>query len=195
MAKNKILFRITLCVLFILILQSCTSSINQNYYQYYIGVIKIKHPILVEFSGDEIAYICPDSALKYCNFPNWINRKDVYPYLLIAENTQQQPTQFRCFQLDNCAFFNHGYYPYYKNQEQLYENVTIYKFYYDVETFDAYMQATESYWYDITDPYFQDVDADNYDYFSYGKKYQMVIRPHYNLFQIMKLKHIYRYYW
>ena len=192
MAKSKIMVRMNPLVVLLLlfILSSCQSEINHTYYQYYMGVMNIENPVLVEFKGSEQLYVCPDSTLKYCCDSNWIQRKDVYPYLLMVENTRQRPTLFNRFQLSKFHYFNRGYYPYYMYKEL--QNIIFYRFYYNIEVFEVYMQATEGYWYDIADPYFQNPYADSYDYFSYGKEYRLVVKPHYNLFQILKLQYKYK---
>lgn len=193
MAKSKIMVRITLLVMLILfMLSSCQSEINQDYYRYYIGIKKIENPVLVVFKGDEQSYVCPDSALKYCCDSNWNQRKDVYPYLPVAENTQQHPTLFHRGQISSFLFFNYYYFPYYEFNELHNGNIFLYKFHYDIEKFEVYMQAIDGYWYDIADPYFQNPYADSYDYFSYGKEYRLVVKPHYNLFQILKLQYKYK---
>ena len=169
---------------------SCKPTMKSNYYQYYLGTIDIDDPVMVSFANSDTLYVCPDSVLYCCRDSNWTNRRDVYPYLPIVENTEQTPTHLPYFQLSRYDFYNKGYHPYYKCEEQPVEDVTIYHFYYNLTKFELYMQAKGGYWYDLSDPNRKDVSADCLDGFAYSTEYRMAIKHHYSLVQVLKLRHL-----
>lgn len=67
-------------------------------------------------------------------------------------------------------------------------DTTIYRFYYDINTFDAYMQSLFGYWYDPSDPDMINPDADCYDAFAYSTQYRIAVRQHYTTWQIIQLR-------
>ena len=77
--------RVKQIVLFIYFLGlcSCNNTMQQGRsYRYYVGTMKIENPVLVEFEDqNDRWYVCPDSALCYCNDSNWTHRDDVFPYI------------------------------------------------------------------------------------------------------------------
>lgn len=67
-------------------------------------------------------------------------------------------------------------------------DTTIYRFYYNINTFDAYMQSLFGYWYDSSDPDILNPDADYYDAFAYSTQYRIAVRQHYTTWQIIQLR-------
>ncbi len=190
METNKISFRVSIFILliFYILLTSCTSQIKTRYYQYYIGTMEIENAIIVEFPERDTLFVCPDSIIYCCNDSDWLCRHDVFPYLLVAENSSQTPTYFPQKKLCQLLYFQKGYYPFYKCKEQTNKNFTTYHFFYGLNKFECYMQAINGRWFDITDPFHLDPYADSLDYLSYGKEYRLVVRHKYNIFQILKLQ-------
>ena len=92
MVKDKVCVRViclvllVIGVLFIFIAHSQHSPLRNYCYRYSLGRIEIDNPVIVSFDGME--YVCPDSAVKYCSDSNWINRNDVYPYILTVEECE-----------------------------------------------------------------------------------------------------------
>lgn len=198
MGKNKIHIQVALLALLVLLfcvyilMFNEKKQLQKSYYQYHIGVMHIEHPILVEFVEKDMWYVCPDSVLYCCNDSNWLFRDDVFPYLLVAFNTEQQPTYYP--QIPKSMYSQQGYYPYYKSAKQISDKFTIYHFYYGLNKFDCYLEAKNGFWYDVTDPCFQNPWADEFNYFQYSKEYQMVVQHKYNIFQLFCLKQKYRIY-
>lgn len=193
MVTNKVFIRIIYLLLFggivtIILLTFYQNSLPAHYcYRYSLGRMRIENPILVSIDG--IEYVCPDSVIKYCANKDWINRNDVYPYILIAESNVAPV--FYPSPLHKTRIWDRHYYPFYKvdTTSQPYKSdTTIYRFYYNLHTFDAYMQSVNSYWYDPSDPNMIDPNADCYDAFAYSSKYRIAVRQHYTTWQIIKLR-------
>lgn len=181
---------------------SCCNSIEQGkYYQYYIGTMKIKNPILVQLEEQSnMWYVCPDSALYCCNDLDWLCRDDVFPYLPIVEFNSLLRTYYPRKELSQMPYFQWDYFPFYESERI--NNHTIFRFYYDVNTFECYMQATNESWLDWDDDIdigvskFEQIDVEP-NYISNRNpncesNYKMVVRQKHNIFQIMRLKRKYR---
>ena len=195
MVKNKVLIRIvTWSLLFCGMVGGMLYIISERYslpsshcYRYSLGQVVIKNPVLVSIGGKE--YVCSDSVVKYCSEQNWINRNDVYPYILVVENNVA--AVFYTSPLHKTRIWDRYYYPFYKEDTTLQpykSDTTIYRFYYNIHTFDAYMQSVRSYWYDPSDPNMIDPNADSYDAFAYSAQYRIAVRQHYTTWQIIKLR-------
>lgn len=197
MAKSKIMVRVSLFFLFLFLigLSSCSNNMQQSrYYRYYVGTMKIENPVLVEFEDQEDKwYVCPDSALCYCNDSNWTHRDDVFPYVSVVEIGEPVMTYFPRKQINHIAYFMYKYLPYYEYSKKY--NYTIHHFYYDLDMFECYMEATDIYMFDNL----VDVDYDYSDYQELSNNcckakeftYRLVVRDKYNIFQIMRLKRVF----
>lgn len=192
MAKNKIIFRVKLLVIFLCFigLYSCSNSMQQRrYYRYYVGTMRIKNPVIVEMGFDSI-YVCPDSALYCCNDSNWTHRDDVFPYVSVVEIGEPVMTFFHRKQINHIAYFMYKYLPYYEYSKKY--NYTIHHFYYDLDMFECYMEATDIYMFD----HLVDVDYDYSDYQELSDNcckakeftYRLVVRDKYSISQILRLK-------
>lgn len=172
-------------------LYSCSNSLQQGrYYQYYVGTMKIEKPILVEFENqNDTWYVSPDSALYCCNDSSWLCRNDVFPYLPIVEFNPLLPTYFPRKELRHLAYFQWNYIPFYESDRI--NHHTIYRFYYDINTFECYMQETNG-WLDQDDIDVVEIDNASYDFQKREKKYRMVVRQKYNILQILRLKRVYK---
>ena len=204
MAKNNIMVRVIQFALFTCFvgLCSCSNSSQQGrYYRYYVGTMKIENPVLVEFENcDDMWFVCPDSALYCCNDSDWVHRDDVFPYLPVVEYNPLLPTYFPQRELRHLAYFQWSYIPFYECKRI--QNHTICRFYYDVSTFECYMQAINGKWSDWDDDIDVEVSNPNQTNIkSYSAEikdsnqeqiYRMVVRQKYNIFQIMRLKMKYR---
>ena len=164
---------------------------QSRYYRYYVGTMKIENPVLVEFEDlNDKWYVCPDSALCYCNDSNWTNREDVYPYISVVEIGEPVMTYFPRKQINHLAYFMYNYPPYYEYSKK--QNYTIYHFYYDLNMFECYMEATDIYMFDNLVEF--DIDyIDNQETFNNYRTadeftYRLVVRDKYNIFQILRLK-------
>lgn len=228
MVKDKVSVRIicfvllVIGVLFIFIAHSQHPLLRNYCYRYSLGKIEIDNPVIVSFDGRE--YVCPDSAIMYCSDSNWINRNDVYPYILTVE--EGEPISYSSL-LHKTRPWDEHYYPFYVDTLSSYykpdttyiyksdgsiwrktsttswfqidsadinayfqykPDTTIYRFYYNINIFDAYMQSLYGYWYDSSDPNMIDPDADFYDAFAYSTRYRIVVRQHYTTWQIIQLR-------
>lgn len=173
---------------------------NNNYYQYYIGNMVIENPIVIEIKDqDDMWYVCSDSILYCCHDSNWLYRDDVFPYLPIADNNSTFLTYYPRKKLSHYTYFQVGYIPFYEYGNI--SNHTIYKFYYGINSFECYMQTTEECRYMSFDDIDLINDKSNYDNINdfnakliYQRKYRMVVRQKYNIFQILQLKRKYKFY-
>ena len=199
MDNNNKFVQIALCLL--IALSSCQNeSIPTHYYRYYIGQLKIDNPRLVCFNNlpiEEGQFVCPDSATNYCTDPDWSERDDVFPYFPILQE------QFY-FDMDQCyekTYFKHWYdcLPiFYERSSYTHEilihesdSITISKFFFDINTFEAYMQATELYFTcsdSLTD---DDSECDVFDVCGYNDKYHIVVRQHYSPLEYFILRFVY----
>lgn len=93
MGKNNISFQLIIICIISTLLYSC-QHMTGTFYQYYIGTLKIRNPVLLEFENYDKMYVCSDSILYCCNDSDWINRKDVFPYIITIENNEQTPVCF-----------------------------------------------------------------------------------------------------
>lgn len=171
---------------------------KDRYYQYYVGSIKIENPMIVELEdyGENKWYVCPDSVLNSCNLSDWRYREDVYPYLHIVGDNPHFTTYFPYKKLRYLMCFQYGYYPYYECGQV--NNNKTYKFIYDTNTFDCFMQETDECWHaslydiDVDQSYvFMDsISCNNSSYCQhrFEKEYRLVVRQRYNIFQILRLK-------
>lgn len=192
MAKNKIMVRVKQLILIACMmgLWSCSNRMQQGrYYRYYVGNMKIEKPVLVEFEDqNDRWYVCPDSALCYCNDSNWTHRDDVFPYVSVVEIGVPMMTYFPRKQINHLAYFMYKYLPHYEYSKE--HNYTIHHFYYELDMFECYMEATDIYMFDNL----VDVDYDYLDYREpsddYSKEkeftYRLVVRDKYNIFQILR---------
>ena len=198
MAKNTILVRAKQLVLFIsfVLLCSCNNTMLQSgYYQYYVGTMKIENPVVVEFEKrNDIGYwyVCPDSALYCSNDSDWLYRKDVFPYLPIVEFNPLLPTYYPRKELSHLTNFQWNYIPFYESGEI--KNHAIYRFYYDANTFECYMQAIG---WEIGGDVDVELTTDEVDNVPNNirireEQYRMVVRQKYNIFQILRLKWKYK---
>lgn len=164
---------------------------QSRYYRYYVGTMKIENPVLVEFEDlNDKWYVCPDSTLCYCNDSNWTNREDVFPYISVVEIGEPVMTYFPREQINHLAYFMYNYSPYYEYSKK--QNYTIYHFYYDLNMFECYMEATDIYMFDNLVELGIDY-SDNQETFNNYRKadeftYRLVVRDKYNIFQILRLK-------
>lgn len=177
---------------------SCNGTMQQSrYYQYYVGTMKIENPVLVEFeNSDDMWFVCPDSALYCCNDSDWLYRDDVFPYLPVVEFNPLLPTYFPHRKLCHWAYFQWNYIPFHESKRI--NNHTICRFYYDVNIFECYMQATNGRWSDWEDDIDVEVSSSEQTdvesncgtihHSNHELIYRMVVRQRYNIFQIMKLK-------
>ena len=200
MDNNNKFVQIALCLL--IALSSCQNeSIPTHYYRYYIGQLKIDNPHLVRFRNlpiEEGWFVCPDSAFHYCTDPDWSERDDVFPYFprLIEQGN---------FDMDKCyekTYFKHWYdclpifyerssYAIYNTSVHISDSVTISKFFFGLNTFEAYMQATEPYFTcsdSLTD---DDLECDVFDVCGYNDKYHIVVRQHYSPLEYFILRYVY----
>lgn len=215
MAKVPIHFRINYIIIWGLftILASCTTNITDTkcYYRYSIGQIHIKNPVGItivnNYNGKTTNYVCPDTAMIHWRDFDWQDRKDVYQmefatqfyrdnmpdhfegikYIGPYENCYTNPMHRLPRVFDRLSHFN----PMYTFQEfhDSVKNIDVWfnKFYFDIDLFDAYMQAVDGYFYDPTDPYFQNPEADCWDAFAFSNHYMITVCPHFSLIQILKL--------
>lgn len=170
---------------------SCNKMQQSRYYRYYVGTMKIENPVLVEFEElDDKWYVCPDSALYCCNDSDWLNREDVFPYVSVVEIGEPMMTYFPRKQLIHLAFFIYKYPSYYEYSKL--NNYTLHHFYYDLNIFECYMEATDIFTFDNL----VEVDVDNLafqesdDICSKANEfmYRLVVRDRYSVFQILRLK-------
>ena len=180
-------------------LTACSLNLQRNkYYQYYVGNIKIENPVVVEIGVDSI-YVCPDSILYCCNDSDWLCRDEVYPYLLFVDvDDYQNPTYFPRKRLSQLGLFQNKYIPFHENGQI--NGYPIYRFYYNVNTFECYMQAMDECWFgraiDIDIDYPMGEYSGSYDdsnnLSQTEKTYRLVVRQKNNIFQIMTLKQKYK---
>lgn len=200
MGKNKVIYRHVILLL-ILFLSSCNSdNIENGYYRYWLGEIRIDNPILVSFHNlygkdfidpAETAFVCPDSIIYCCLDSNWRRRDDVYPYIAFLDEPGDLQPSYRNKTFNIRRLFE-KFIPYYPfettdDTDTTTCEVSFYKFHYNLNTFDAYMQAVDGYFYDPSDPNFEDAEADCYNAFAYSNRYRIAVRHHYSLWQIIKL--------
>lgn len=194
MVKNKIALRIIFVVILLgsfslYVIFTIHKKLSPGYYRYSIGKMEIKQPILVNIGFDN-KYVCPDSALRYLTNPDWVSRKDVYPYILVAteKDNQQQATYYTAIHHKK-RLWDQYYFPFYEDTTFHYGvDTTINRFYYGITTFDAYMQAVDGYWYDPSDPDMLNPYADCFDAYAYSNKYRLAVRQHYKTWQIIQLR-------
>ena len=186
--------RVKQIVLFIYFLGlcSCNNTMQQGRsYRYYVGTMKIENPVLVEFEDqNDRWYVCPDSALCYCNDSNWTHRDDVFPYVSVVEIGIPEMTYFPRKQLNHLAYFMYRYLPYYEYSKKY--NYTIHHFYYDLSMFECYMEAIDIDMFDnLVDDDVEYSDTRTTHDLSVKTKefaYRLVVRDKYNLLQILRLK-------
>lgn len=193
MVKDKVSIRIIVLILVVvgilyIIVVSSPRLLPPNYcYRYSLGKIEIENPVGVSIDRNE--YVCPDSAVKYCSDSNWINRADVHPYIFMVE--EDELPVFYSSLLHKTRFWDKYYYSFYyaDTVSQCYkQNIKIFRFYYDITTFDAYMQATYMYWYVSEDPEWSDPSSDSCDAYAYSDRYRIAVRQHYTTWQIIQLR-------
>ena len=199
MGKNKIFvkyrFLIVLCLIlgvYAGICLECPPLISNHNFRYQIGTIRIENPKLVEFASfvGGNYFVCPDSALAFANDSNWLERPDVFPYYLQDEKylSKLQPTSTNILTSLRYRLWDCMYNPVDVISVDSLREITIAKFRYKVDLFDAYMQATDGEWYSPTDPKGIDSTADVLSAFRYSNRYRIAVRQHYSCWQIMKLK-------
>lgn len=177
---------------------SCNGTMQQSrYYRYYVGSIKIENPVLVEFEKQvDMWFVCPDSALYCCNDSDWLYRDDVFPYRSVVEVGEPIMTYFPRKQLGYLKYVMYGYSAYYEYGKM--NNHIVHHFYYDLSTFECYMEATDINMFDnLVEDDIDYSDADD-SYVSkrsgdfHGKNqeymYRLVVRDKYNIYQIWRLK-------
>ena len=216
MAKNRFFLRIIFNICIILLCSSCTRMITEPeiYYRYSIGQMIITNPTVIEFyrPGYSQHYVCADSVVPYWNDTNWVNRKDVFLFEFATQfDDDRMPMYYKGkkFVQKYEIFYTNithiyprlfdlisSYSPYY-TIEEIFDSiqdryVSFSKLYYDIEIFDTYMQAVGGYYYDPTDPFFQDSWADCWDAFTFSNQYRLIVCPHFSPLQILKLRRIYR---
>lgn len=194
MANNKIMVRVKQLILFttcIIGICSCSRMQNSRYYRYHVGTMKIEKPVLVEFKKQADGwFVCPDSALYCCNDSNWLHRNDVFPYANVIGLDEPVITYFPRKQFTHLAYFMYKYTPCYEYSKK--NNYTIHHFYYDLNIFECYMEATDIHMFD----YLVDNDieySNNQGLYNHHRDaeeftYRMVVRDKYNIFQILLLK-------
>lgn len=175
------------------LLSSCNRMQQNRYYRYYVGTMKIENPVLVEFEElDDKWYVCPDSALYCCNDSNWLQRNDVFPYVSVVEMGEPVMTYFPRKQLSHLAFFMYKYPSYYEYSRQ--HNYIVHYFYYDLNMFECYMEATDIFMFDnLVDVDFDFSDSQSSrtdDICSKSDQftYRFVVHERYSIFQIIRLK-------
>ena len=216
MAKNSFLLRIVFYIGIALLGSSCTRVITEPeiYYRYSIGQMIIKNPVVINIygSGDSQYYVCADSVVPYWRDTNWVKRKDVFLFEFAPQFVRNKMPEFyrgECFVQNYAIFYTSithmwhrifdpisSFCPYY-TYEEIYDSiqgmyVSFSKLYYDIEVFDTFMQGVGGYYYDPSDPFFQDPWADCYDAFTFSNQYRLVVCPHFTPLQIFKLRKKYR---
>ena len=216
MAKNYFFHRMILHIGIVLLCSSCKRIITtpEIYYRYSIGQMIIKNPIVINIykSGDSQHYVCADSVASYWNDSNWLQRKDVFLFEFAPQFVHDKMPKYykgKNFVQNYDIYytdFTHkwyricdpisSFYPYYVCEE-IYDSihdlyVSFSKLYYDIEIFDTYMQGIDGYYYDPTDPLFQDPEADCWNAFTFSNKYRLMVCPHFSPLQIFKLRRKYR---
>lgn len=211
------IINISLSVIIGFIVSSCSSSIIQEpYYRYSVGIMEIEKPVFVSFVGinlpeGEQHFVCPDSALSNCSASvEWRNRSDVFPYVEYGDlrddmynydanpylkNTSpsHRPSTFYSSLVHKIAIWpDFTFYPFDDKFEIVEEcdgyDIYYNKFNYGITRFDCFLQATEAYWYDPSDPEGENPYADCFDAFSFSSaRYRMAVRGHYSPWQMIKL--------
>ena len=190
MVKNRIFIPIILFVALLIGILYCIISIRivpHNYYMYTLGRMEIKNPVLV-IIGQQ-TYVCPDSAVICCNEPDWENRQDVYPYIFAVEN-EATPIYYTSL-LHKERFWDRYYYPFeYTNIDNHRMDILVGRFYYDVTTFDAYMQDVNSeHWCDFSIESIGDYEPSHTSNMVDAPfQYRIAVRQHYTTWQIIKLR-------
>lgn len=220
MAKNNLTLRIRNIYLSIfvgIIVSSCSSPIiEESYYRYCVGIMKIENPVCVSFVGinlpeGEQHFVCPDSALRNCSASSeWRNRSDVFPYVeygdlrddmykhdanLYLKDTspdQRPSTFYSSFSNKFSIWPSFTFYPFDDKLEVVEEcddyDICYERFNYEITCFDCFFQAVDAYWYDPSDPKGENPYADCFDAFAFSPaRYRIAVREHYTPWQMIKL--------
>ena len=189
MVKNRIFVRIIFFVALLIGLLYCIIPIRlvpQNYYMYTLGRMEITKPILVTIGQHD--YVCPDSAVIHCNEPGWEHRKDVYPYIPALGN-EATPIYYSSL-LHKERLWDRDYYPFEYTNNHYRTDTLVGRFYYNLTTFDAYMQDINSeHWIDFSIESIGDYAPYHHSNMEVAPfQYRIAVRPHYTTWQIIKLR-------
>lgn len=186
-----------------------TTLPNQRFYRYSLGTMRIENPVVVKFNDDENdMYVCSFATSSLLTDSLWRAREDVYPFILsddglFFDNTEKpnffthrshrrkiaDMVYFSCYKVADYFFDKDNSYIATTKLDSiadvtLLRRVCEYQFYYNIEKYDAYMQA-DGYWYNAS----QDLSADDVvSAFAYTNKYKIVVTPHYSFWQLLRLK-------
>lgn len=161
--------------------------ISSSSYIYTMGKVYIENPVLVYYKDRSQFFVCADTAITYYPDSNWIDREDVYPYILVWPKNDVWANHTVCHSniFQPYRWYDKNYYPF-EESKNMDENVILCHFNSRVHIFDAFMQASDYQWCSDNpdEPYADDLYLIRYR----RDRYQMVLRHHYSLIQIIWLR-------
>lgn len=180
--KMVAIITIVLVVLFVTV--EHYRQLPKNHYLYYVGHTTLKDAVLVNYK-DGTMFVAPSAVAEKCMEPGWRNRPDVYPYILVPAKTMAQYANQNLINtslLSQYRPFDKHYEPYvYPERKTIGDSIWLYRFNYDIESFDMYFMANNG-------DFYSPRGDDNLDSFKYDHTYRVALRAHFSLWQIIRLK-------
>lgn len=189
MKRVFLIFSAICIVSVVIVILSNPSQLPINQAGYQIGYTKsnIENPVIIDLSRVEgnwykgySMYICSDSVAKFCMDSVWVNRSDVYGFILdpdVNEYDSRTKVNYRnsCFLY---RMFDRGYVPL-SDAIEMGNGAVSYKLSTLPSCFEVYMLASDLEWYGK--------DEFNKTKFS-NDKFRIFLKPHFNLLQIIKMR-------
>lgn len=167
----------------VIILTFGSKQFLRNQYLYHIGRTTLHDAVFVNYTDGRF-FVAPLSVAETCEDPAWKDGQDVYPYILGSPDACVKliGQGLNSSSINAYRQYDTRYYPYIQEPYKIVgDSIYIYRFCYDIEQFDMFFMARNGLWYSPR-------NDDSLDEFSYDKDYDIALRAHFSLWQIIKMR-------